>query len=107
MLGKSWLDRLSNETVLRKADTRRELIKMITVRQMRFLSHVNRKEEIEYLAMTGKITGKRARGRQRMTFMNSIIRRMGGSYTACEVLQASKDRRTWNDIIANVERHGT
>ena len=42
-LGISWLDRMSNETVLRKADTRRELIKMINVRQMRFLSHVNRK----------------------------------------------------------------
>ena len=107
MLSISWLDRLSNETVLRKADTRRELMKMITVRQMRFLGHVNRKEKIEYLAMTGKIVGKRARGRQGMTFMSSIIRRMGVSWTACEVLQASKDRRTWTDIIANVERHGT
>ena len=107
MLGISWLDQISNETVLRKADTRRELIKMITVRQMKFLGHVNRKEEIEYLAMTGKIAGKRARGRERITFMNSIIRRMGGSWTTCEVLQASKDRRTWTDIIANVERHGT
>ena len=107
MLSISWLDRMTNDMVLRKAGTRRELIKMITMRQMRFLGHVNRKEKIEYLAMTGKIAGKRARGRQRMTFMNSIIRRMGGSWTACEVLQASKERRTWTDIIANVERHGT
>ena len=74
---------------------------------MRFLGHVNRKEEIEYLAMTGKIAGKRAIGRERMTFMNSIIRRMGGSWAAWEVLQASKDRRTWTDTIANFERHGT
>ena len=72
----SWLDRLSNQTVLRKADTRRELMKMITVKQMRVLGHVNRKEKIEYLAMTGKNAGKRARGRQRMTFISSIIRRM-------------------------------
>ena len=42
-----------------------------------------------------------------MTFMSSIIRRMGVSWTACEALQVSKDRRTWTDIIANVERHGT
>ena len=94
MLSISWLDRMTNDMVLRKAGTRRELIKMITMRQMRFLGHVNRKEKIEYLAMTGKIAGKRARGRQRMTFMNSIIRRMGVSWTACEVLQASKERRT-------------
>ena len=107
MLGISWLNRLSNETVLRKADTRGEVMKMITVRQLRFLGHFNRKEKIEYLAMTGKIAGIRARGRQRMKFMNSIIRRMGVSWPACEVLQASKDRRNWTDIIANVERHGT
>ena len=48
---------MSNETVLRKADTRRELMTMITVRQMRFLGHVNRKEKIEYLAMTEKLQG--------------------------------------------------
>ena len=36
MLSISWLDIMTNEIVLRKADTRRELIKMITVRQMRF-----------------------------------------------------------------------
>ena len=49
MLGISWLDQMSNETVLRKADRRRELIIMIAVTQMRFLGHVNRKKEIEYL----------------------------------------------------------
>ena len=80
---------------------------MTTVRQMRFLGHVNRKEKIKYLAMTGTIAGKRARGRLRLTLMNSIIRRMGSSWTACEVLQASKVRRTWTGIIANVKRHGT
>ena len=42
-----------------------------------------------------------------MTFMSSIIRRMEVSWTSCEVLQASKDRRAWTDIIANVEQHGT
>ena len=43
MLSISWLDRLSNEKVLRKADTRRKIIKMTTVRHIRFLGHVHRK----------------------------------------------------------------
>ena len=107
MLNISWMDRMTNEAILRKANTRRALMTMITTRQLRFLGHVNRKETIEYLAMTGKIEGKRARGRQRMTLMSNVIRRMGGTWTACEVLQASKERRNWTDIIANVERHGT
>ena len=43
--------------ILRKADTRIELMKMITVRQMKFLGHVNKKKKIEYLAMTRKLQG--------------------------------------------------
>ena len=107
MLNISWMDRMTNDAILRKANTRRALMTMITTRQLRFLGHVNRKETIEYLTMTGKIEGKRARGRQRMTLMSNVIRRMVGTWTACEVLQASKERRNWTDIIANVERHGT
>ena len=93
---------MTDEAISRKADTRRALI---TTRQLRFLGHVNRKETKEYLSLTGKIEGKRARGRQRMTVMSNIIRRMGGTWIACEVLQATKERRNWTDIIANVERH--
>ena len=36
MLSISWLDRMTNDMVLRKAGTRRELIKMITMRQVKF-----------------------------------------------------------------------
>ena len=74
----SWRDRMTNEAILRKANTRRTLMTIITTRQLSFLGHVNRKETIEYLAMTAKIEGKRARGRQRMTLMSNFIRRMGG-----------------------------
>ena len=87
---------MTHEAILRKANTRRAPMTMITTRQLRFLGHVNRKETIEYLAMTGKIDGKRVRGRQRMTLMSNIIRRMGGTWTACEVLQASKERRNFS-----------
>ena len=93
MLNISWMDRTTNEAILKKANTRRALMTMITTRQLRFSGHVNRKETIEYLAMMGKIEGKRARGRQRMTLLSNVIRRMEGTWTACEVLQASKERR--------------
>ena len=35
-------------------------------------SNVLRKEELEHVAITGKIEGKRARGRQRLTFISSL-----------------------------------
>ena len=80
MLSVSWMERMRNEAVLRKADAGRKLMIMITLRQIRFLGYVNGKETGEYLAMTGKIEGERARGRQRKPFMNSIIRRVEGSF---------------------------
>ena len=54
---------LKNDAVLLKADTQRSLLKVITSRQIRFLGHVLRKNELEAIALTGKIEGKRARGR--------------------------------------------
>ena len=55
MLNISWMDRMTDEAILRKASTGRALMTMITTRQLRSLGHVNRKETIEYLAITGKI----------------------------------------------------
>jgi len=64
----SWTDKLTNDAVLLKADTQRSLLKVITSRQIRFLGHVLRKNELEAIVLTGKIEGKRARGRQRNMF---------------------------------------
>ena len=61
MLSIMWLDRMSNEAVLRKANTSRELMKMTIVRQVRFLGHVNGKEKIEHLTLTRKFAGKNER----------------------------------------------
>jgi len=66
----SWTDKLTNDAVLLKADTQRSLLKVIASRQIRFLGHVLRKNELEAIALTAKIEGKRARGRQRNMFLN-------------------------------------
>ena len=67
-----WFLRISNEEVLARAGVNRRLIKDIRVRQMRFLGHVLLKEEFENLALTGKIEGKRSKGRQRILRMNCL-----------------------------------
>ena len=68
MMRISWTHKLTNDAVLLKANTQRSLLKMITSRQIRFLGHLLRKNELEAIALTGKIEGKRARGRQRKMF---------------------------------------
>jgi len=38
--------------------------------KIRFVGHIVRKSQLEAVALTGMIEGKRARGRQRKTFMD-------------------------------------
>ena len=68
----SYANRITNEGVLRRARMERELLSTIRKRQYRFLGHVTHKEKIEYLALRRMMEGKRSRGRQRITFLDTI-----------------------------------
>ena len=48
MMKISWVKKITNEDVLRKAQTERQLMKQIVERQCSFLGHVVRKGGIEY-----------------------------------------------------------
>ena len=72
MLRIPYTDRVTNEKVLRRANLDRTMMKDIVKRKMEFFGHVIRKEECENLVVTGFIEGKRARGRQRETYLQKI-----------------------------------
>ena len=59
-----WTDKVRNEEVLKRAGTGRKLILEIRLKQMRFLGHLIRKDGLENLPLTGKIKGKRGRGKK-------------------------------------------
>ena len=52
MLRIPWMDRVTNEEVLGRAVTHRQLMSSIVTRQIRFLGHF--KEQLEELALTGR-----------------------------------------------------
>jgi len=62
MLRIAWTDKVSNEEVLQRANTSRNLLKVIVNRQIRFVGHIMRKSQSEAIALTGMIEGKTARG---------------------------------------------
>ena len=64
MMKISWIKKVTHENVLTRAHTERQLMKQIVKRQCNFLGHVLRKRGIEYQVITGKVEGKRDRGRQ-------------------------------------------
>ena len=59
MLRISWIEKKSNEEVLREAGVQRTLMKTIRQRQLAFLGHIMRRHGLENLEVTGRIEGKR------------------------------------------------
>ena len=59
------MSHMTNKQVLKQANTTRRLLGEMKKRQMEFTGHVLRKKEMECLLLTGKIDGKKSRGRPR------------------------------------------
>ncbi|GFR91668.1 endonuclease-reverse transcriptase [Elysia marginata] len=106
MLRISWTERKSNETVLIEANSRRSLIKTIRKRQASFLGHIMRREKLEHLITTGKLDGKRGRGKQRGKMMVGLKRWLG-SGSSTETMTAMGHRKLWRNMIADASKHGT
>ena len=67
-----WTDKVRNEEVLQRAGTGMKLILEIRTKQMRFPGHLMRKDGLENLPLTGKIEGKRSRGRQQSLWISNL-----------------------------------
>ena len=105
----SWTEKKSNQEVLEMANKERSMLKTIRKRQMKFMGHVYRKGGMEHLSMTGKIEGKRSRGRQRLTYVDSLNtwatqKQMSNN----QFMNASRDRDRWRAMAVNAcSRHDT
>ena len=71
MMKISWLDYVTNEEVSRRTGTERKIMKTIRKRQIEFLGHVTRKGGLEELMLAERVHGKRSRGRQRLTYLET------------------------------------
>ena len=109
MLRISWAEKKTNVNVLREGNVQRSLFKTIRKRQMEFLGHVCRRRGLEFLSLTGKVEGKRDRGKQRITFLDSLCNSAtGGQSKGLNFLKLSDDRDVWRGMVANVcSRSGT
>jgi len=76
MMRISWTEKLTNEVVLEKVGSERQLLTTIRRRQWRFVGHELRREGgIEKNILEAEMTGKRARGRQRLKMLDWIMER--------------------------------
>ena len=105
-----WTDKICNADVLSRALVKRKLIKDIRVRQLNFFGNITRKDGLENLAMAGRIEGKRSRGRRRVTWMSSVkgwLQQRGVKHQEVELIERTRNRKLWHDIIVYVQEYGT
>ena len=99
MMKISWTDHVSNVDVLEKAKSSRSLLRTIATRQIRFLGHTLRKNALETVALTGAIEGRRARGRQRLTFLSWLSDATG--MQSIDIIRRCQERGE-NILMSNV-----
>jgi len=80
-----------------RANTSRNLLKIIVNRQIGFVGHIMRKSQLEAIALTGMIEGKRARDRQRKTFMYWLSFACGEQWKINDILKICQDRHEHTD----------
>ena len=86
----SWKDKVSNENVLKKLNTKRTLLKDIQKRKLRYYGHIKRKENLLTTIMEGKIEGKRPRGRPRISWFCDVKAWTGLPAADCTRMAASR-----------------
>ncbi|GFN81186.1 cytochrome p450 4a12 [Plakobranchus ocellatus] len=102
MMRISWTENNSNESFLKEAYLERSLVKTIRQRQLQFLVHICRHKGLEHLAITGKIEGKRNKGRQRRTFIENLKSWAIGKGSNNNFIRLTEDRFEWRNMIANI-----
>ena len=97
----SWTERKTNEEVLQTISLDRELINSIRKRQLNFMGHIIREDKIEFTCLSGKIEGRRQRGRPRQKYIDRLLEITGG--TQANLIRSARDRKGWRSIVANVQ----
>ena len=106
MLKIQWTAKITNVEVMEEAGLTRSLVNRIRKQQATFFGHILRRKGLEHLVVTGKMEGRRGRGRQREQMIDSLAAWMDIDKTA-SAISTAKDRAVWKDMIANALGQGT
>ena len=81
---------------------RRELVRTVRGRQLRFFVHVMRREGMENVIITGMVEGGRGRGRPREKYVDGLVKLMEDGTTHLHLIRATSDREQWKSMVADV-----
>ena len=76
----SWTEKITNEEVLRRMGTGREIVRQFKTRELHYLEHLIRHNSSHIQLIEGKIEGRISRGRPRNTWTTDITTTNGTKY---------------------------
>ena len=104
MLRISWMDRVTNEEVLRPMGKDKELLSTVKERKLQYVGHTMRGDRYEVLRLVieGKIEGRRSVGRRQNSWLKDLRRWFGR--TSIEIFRGAVSRTIIASWIANLRR---
>ena len=87
----SWLDRVTNEEVLRRVNEDRQILNSISQRKHRWIGHVLRHDGLLHEIIEGRMKVKPTRGRRRIQMLHDLAN--DGGFVALK--RAAEDREGW------------
>ena len=102
-----WTARRSNQSILKEISPEYSLEGLMLKLKLQYSGHLmQRPDSLEKTLMLGKTEGKRRRGRQRMTWLDSNTNSMDGIWanSGKTYLEILKDRETWCAAVPGLQR---
>jgi len=101
MLNISYTDYITNQEVLPRVKERKPaLVSSLIKRKKQYSGHAIRKDKIQKLLITGKINGRRSRGRTIRTWVGDITIWSRRNLVQC--VRMTEDRLYWAKMIADM-----
>ena len=97
--------KISNEEVLRRMGTGREIVRQFNTGKIQYLGHLIRHNSSQLQLIEGKIDGRRSRGRLRYISTTDITTTNGIKYY--QLKRAAEDRNRLLGLIINLTQETT
>src|SRR5215469_13146632 len=103
LLKVSWIERISNEIIFERINSSREIMKQTRQKQLKFLGHILREQKLESRVLMGTTGSRMPKGKPRTTYMDGLVKALGGRYSKLRLLRSTNDREKWRFMVANAQ----